>query len=429
MDSNSPRLNTVQSTFQTYFGKYETPTTTLQSPLPPEPLYSAPLSYWSIAKKGILDVAALSAPFLLIYSIGRFCLSKIAPTVAPRPFPLKVTYALNVLIALGAYRIVQAVVGFPVHPAILSWLKGEENLQLYDQLRSLQTGKQMMRISARSEMGHRIDGVFIKNTGVDLQGRCLLISPPNEELYENILDSFTELSTELKANILIYNYAGVGRSTGWFPNRDAMAASHKAMRGLLEELESKEICDFGWSIGGGVKWQSHAEAPPENPNKYVSIDYQTFRSVANIGYQILWHFGSWGVSLLQWNYDNERAIKQSQCGCIPIDCTGDKLMQEGNRPTEIEKLNESKIVVERGRHGSPLDTATISEIAIKVNAHFSNCVNVHLASAPDNQDVTENSSEGLHREDLPISQNDSLQQAGDQSVSIDEHLRNCQELD
>ncbi|MEM8728231.1 MAG: hypothetical protein AAGE99_06015, partial [Chlamydiota bacterium] len=87
------------------------------------------------------------------------------------------------------------------------------------------------------------------------------------------------MANSLESDILFYNYPGTGGSSGWFPNRDAMVASHQAMHELLEKIGTKKIFDFGWSIGGGVKWSSHFEYPKKGDIDV--IDYQTFSSTAS----------------------------------------------------------------------------------------------------------------------------------------------------
>ena len=274
------------------------------------------------------------------------------------PLSRRAWTVLKILSPLFIYRLAQIFVGIPIHPAYVPFFNSLISLISRASLeehrtKNLPVGYLPMRFSAESSTRHQIDGMFLKRDGVDLSGRCLLISHGNGMLYEHIMEDqgILDLANKLNAHILFYNYAGTGRSSGWFPNRDAMVASHEVMHSILQQIGTSQIFDFGWSIGGGVKWRDHFESPKKENT--TIIDYQTFRSTSGFAKEPLGRVGEIIVKFLQWEYNSEEVSKKFQGQHI--------IVQDGN-PETGEVFHDGVMSVENS-----LATGASSEKVILMN--------------------------------------------------------------
>lgn len=111
--------------------------------------------------------------------------------------------------------------------------------------------------------GCRIDAT-IMGKAETLQNRSwVLASNGRGGMYEHKFDDrglgFREMLDELESNAIIFNYPGVGGSSGYFPQRKTMAKAYRAMLAFLEDpngVGAKEIIGYGYSIGGLVQGEA-----------------------------------------------------------------------------------------------------------------------------------------------------------------------------
>lgn len=349
----------------------------------PPPVYISPLNKTAYWKAIGLDTVFYGTPLLVIYTLASRYLCKMLP-----PLPSRTWTVIKVLSPLFLYRLAQILVGIGVHPACIPFFPRIVSSKSLESMRcTIVWGYQSIRFSALSSTGHQIDAMFLKKEGVDLRGPCLLVSHGNAMLYEQTIseNGIISLAKDLNAHILVYNYAGTGRSTGWFPNGEAMAASHEAMYSVLKEIGS-QIYEFGWSVGGGVKWRDHFDSPKEDT--VAIIDYQTFRSTSRFGKEIFGRIGEFAVKFLGWEYPSEEASKSFRGKHI--------IVQDGN-PQTGEVLNDGVMFVENALateapsekvilmdtreiysetartlgptdivHGLPIDLGTVNQIVAKI---------------------------------------------------------------
>lgn len=366
-----------------YFDSYgqEAAKEGLSAKNPPPPIYTAPINITAIVKASALDTLLYGIPLAALYSITTFCMTKISGRVHLPPLSKHSWKVMLALTPVFAYRLIQVIVGAIVHPAATPLLRRAcigENFEIMRQRVNPHhlSSYQAMRISALSSTRHLVDGVLFKNKAAPLKGRYMIVTPPNGASYEQLMDPHNkwiiDLASRLNAHILFFNYPGAGRSSGYFPNRDAMVASHQAMLSLLEEIGATQIVDFGWSIGGGVKWRDHLETPRPR-GKYYSVDYQTFRSTSNFGREALGKRGGQAVEFLQWEYNSEEALKKSphphtvvQAGRDQIE--HDRVITKDNALAQA--AGETNVVLSPGRHCAPLSYDAITAIAERVEEHF-----------------------------------------------------------
>ncbi|MCB1072812.1 MAG: hypothetical protein KDK96_06880 [Chlamydiia bacterium] len=347
---------------------------------PPAPIYKAPINITAIVKASVFDAILYGIPLAVLYSIAAFCMRKVSGSMKPPPLSTRSWKTLLALTPFFAYRLVQVIVGACVHPAATPGVRNHLIIGSFEDSRKkvLSESYQAMRISALSSTRHLVDGVLFKKKDVDLKGRWMIVTPVNGAFYEQLMDprcSMIALAERLNANILFFNYPGAGRSSGWFPNRDAVVASHQVMLSLLEEMGATQIVDFGWSIGGGVKWRDHLETPRDK-GKYYIVDYQTFRSTSNFGRAMLGEFGGQAVKFLQWEYDSEDALKKSSHPHTVVQTSwrhdgvigGDGVITADNALAQV--ADRDHVVLSIGQHCDSLQEGTIGAIAQKVEEYF-----------------------------------------------------------
>lgn len=332
-----------------------------------------------------LDLATYGTGLTLTYAFAAQVLRKISGKVNPPPLTSRVWNTSLMLLPFATYRCVQMLVGLLVHPISFPLTRmivgnefDEERPKIADQ------DFKPLRFSTRSGLGHTIDGIFLKNKKMSvqhgenpLQGRCIVLSVGNGMAYEQVLNdrNLYELSKKLKANLLVYNYAGVLGSSGYFPNQDAMVASHSVMLDFLEELGAKEIVDFGWSIGGGVQWKSHSEKRRDE-KRYCVVSYKTFLSTRRFGEMIAGRLGAFGVPFLRWNYDSETAMEQSNLRRVVVQTTSranGTMISDSVIPAENalgQRAKPGEFVPSTTNHDHLLWDNEIQEITQKVNDYF-----------------------------------------------------------
>eukprot|EP00041_Stephanoeca_diplocostata_P035283 m.1237475 g.1237475 ORF g.1237475 m.1237475 type:complete len:397 (-) comp24669_c0_seq8:3482-4672(-) len=99
-----------------------------------------------------------------------------------------------------------------------------------------------------------LDGMLIRDEG-NRYKRWILWLNANGVVYEQNLEFALEYATRLQANILVFNYRGVGESTGWPSTADDLADdARSALRVLLSKYGATEenIVLHGHSMGGGT---------------------------------------------------------------------------------------------------------------------------------------------------------------------------------
>lgn len=117
--------------------------------------------------------------------------------------------------------------------------------------------------------------------------RWVLAAGGNGEFYETTLSdrNFGTFLTNLSANAIVFNYPGVGASSGG-PNRQTMVKAYQAMLKLLEDKENgfgaTEIFGVGHSIGGGVQGDALRTHELKEDIKYVFIKHKSFSTMSRI---------------------------------------------------------------------------------------------------------------------------------------------------
>lgn len=192
----------------------------------------------------------------------------------------------------------------------------------------------------------KIDAMIIVKESTANNKRWLLASMGNATFYENTIQSnfdLKEILSKVAGNAIVFNYPGVGCSSGP-PSRQAMAKAYRAMLHFLEDQENgigaKEIIGFGHSIGGGVQGDALKDHKLKKDVKYVFVKKATFSNLATEAHHLtgVWLFG-FLVKILGWNIDSIESSKKLEVPEI--------ILQTAN-VTNLTELKDAKKIMNDG---------------------------------------------------------------------------------
>lgn len=131
--------------------------------------------------------------------------------------------------------------------------------------------------------GLAVDGYIVGTQETLGNGRWMLRSCGNYESCEDNLlcrhSNKFKLLKKLNTNMLIFNYPGVGASSG-SPTRQAVVKAYLAMLTFLEDekrgIGAKEIIGYGYSLGGNVQGEALNIHKLKERIKYVFVKDRTF---------------------------------------------------------------------------------------------------------------------------------------------------------
>ncbi len=165
--------------------------------------------------------------------------------------------------------------------------------------------------------GYKIDAVILGKQNIFNNNRWLVASNGNAEFYEDKLfdeKGFKKILSEINSNGIVFNYPGVGASTG-LPNRYAMAKAYRAILTFLEDekkgLGAKQIIGYGHSIGAGTQGEALSIHKLKKGIKYVFVKSRTFDSMSKL-VSILTNSKSLGflAKLFGWNMSSVKSSKK-----------------------------------------------------------------------------------------------------------------------
>jgi hypothetical protein len=192
--------------------------------------------------------------------------------------------------------------------------------------------------------GYRIDTAITGKAATLNNGRWVLVSLGNGECYEDTLcdDNFKEFLSAVNGNAIVFNYPGVGTSSG-LPNRQAMAKAYQALLNFLEDQKNgagaREIIGYGHSIGGGVQGDALKTHPLKKDIKYVFVKSRTFSDLSTAASTMTIKPFGFLVKLLGWNMDSVESSKKLLAPEI--------IMQTAN-VEGYEEINDSSKIIDDG---------------------------------------------------------------------------------
>ncbi|PIS01156.1 MAG: hypothetical protein COT84_03930 [Chlamydiae bacterium CG10_big_fil_rev_8_21_14_0_10_35_9] len=246
-----------------------------------------------------------------------------------------------IVVSIGLHKLIQTIARSLILPASLG--KATLDYDFYRRNIPLDTEWKYKRITVAVD-DNQIDAMIVgKPTTLD-NGKWTLYSNGNGEFYETkpFNPEFHRTLTELNSNAIVFNYPGVGASTGPI-SRKTMAKAYKAMLTLLEDkkkgIGAREIIGYGHSIGGGVQGDALLTHELKKEIKYVFVKSRTFSDLSTLTSLIMARVLGLLVKVLGWNIDSVTSSKKLQ---VP------EIILQTARVENYEELNDSSKIVDDG---------------------------------------------------------------------------------
>ncbi len=165
--------------------------------------------------------------------------------------------------------------------------------------------------------GYKIDAMIVGKVTTLANRRWMLASGGNGELYEFSLippkSDVMNILERTNSNALLFNYPGVGASTG-FPSREAIVKAYQVMLKFLEDQENgmgaNQIIGYGHSIGGAVQGEALLTHELKRDIKYVFIKSRTFSDLSTEVSNLLCRPLGFLIKLLGWNIGSTESSKK-----------------------------------------------------------------------------------------------------------------------
>ena len=138
----------------------------------------------------------------------------------------------------------------------------------------------------------------------------------------------------LNTNMILFNYAGVGASSG-LPNRNIMIKAYKAFLQILEEdVKAKTIFGYGHSIGGGVQAEALKDHELKDDVRYLFMKSRTFTDFADTVADVLFHPLDHLIRFVQWNFETLKSSAELKCPELIFQTTDDHFYQDISKHIE-----------------------------------------------------------------------------------------------
>jgi Chlamydia CHLPS protein (DUF818) len=250
-----------------------------------------------------------------------------------------------IIFPIGLYKLSHRIAGKFILLASCPMLAGRE-ANYADKSRAqikLDSDWKYKRITVEVD-GHKVDAMIVGKASTLNNGRWVLASNGNNELYEDKLvgKDFKQILSHVKGNGIVFNYPGVGASSG-SANRGAMAKAYRAMLNFLEDgkkgIGAKEIIGYGHSIGGGAQADGLNAHSFKKEVKYVFVKSRTFSDLHKTASLLTARPLGFLVKLLGWNMNPARVSRTLDVLMIP-----EIIMQTANVESYEELKDSSKII-------------------------------------------------------------------------------------
>lgn len=162
----------------------------------------------------------------------------------------------------------------------------------------------------------------------------------NAMQYESMLNFAKEYSEEVDANVLLFNYRGVGRSKGDLHGPEDLISDGNACMQFIQsrDIPEKNIVLHGYSIGGAIAAQvssKHEKSPIVSVNSFSSLSKEVEELIPVIGkvvklilLNIGWELDS--IKALEGNKAKKLIIYHKLDGIVPYKASVRKALKNKN---------------------------------------------------------------------------------------------------
>ncbi|MGL4539654.1 MAG: CPn0927/CPn0928 family alpha/beta hydrolase fold protein [Candidatus Rhabdochlamydia sp.] len=299
-----------------------------------------PISYtWNTEHKIIRIAKEILPTLIFLTGVYNFFYILAGKASLKQPLPA-------LILSIGIYKLLQIITGILILPATGLMQKDLNETRSEISLRGQWKYK---RITIEVD-NYKIDSVIVGKPSTLDNGRWLLASNGNCESYEQKLltnDEFKQILHKCNSNALVFNYPGVGSSSGPI-GKKAMVKAYRAMLTFLEDkekgIEAKGIIGYGLSIGGGIQGEALKMHPLKKDIKYVFIKDRTFSTLSQLVSLMMGRFLGFAVKCLGWEMDSVTSSKKLQAPEIILQTTK---RASFHQLKSIDDLRESDDIIEK----------------------------------------------------------------------------------
>lgn len=205
--------------------------------------------------------------------------------------------------------------------------------------------------------GALVDIIVVGKPNTLTNKKWVLVSQSNSGCYEEAKLQMENLLEATDSNLIVFNYPGVGASSG-FPHADATTKAYQAMLTILENTEwgigAEEIIGYGLSLGSGVQGQALSVHELQPNIRYLFIKDQPFNDLADLVSTLACKCVGFIVKLFGNNLNSTDSSSTLTCDEIIMDAGGDDLMRNNRLWTSLSvEAQASKTHIEyAGEHGA-----------------------------------------------------------------------------
>jgi len=276
-----------------------------QAPLPSHVIETGNKS-WRIAKQALYTLGCTFLLYASMHQLGSY-FTAFQNLELPKAssFPLA---AQALLFPFTFPKLIHNLVGLVTVPgSIASFFAGtlfrrEIDIQGLDS-----QGIRIKRFSIEFD-GYTIDAMMFGRPEKLENERWTLISGGNGEFYEVLKFDFIQQDLinfldHLDSNAILFNYPGVGASSG-FPDQDIMVKAYVALLEVLEDdIQAKTIFGYGHSIGAGVQAEALSQHEFKDNIRYLFMKSRTFADFAETVGDVLFSPLDFLIRFVRWNFE------------------------------------------------------------------------------------------------------------------------------
>jgi len=255
-------------------------------------------------------------------------------------------YVFSIIIfPVGIYNVIHAIVGKFVLPASFTSLADVTNNRMETDLEIKFSGGWVYKRIALEFDGYKIDAMIMGKPATLNNGKWVLGSNGNGEFYEDKISGpsdFKRIVSNLEGNAILFNYPGVGASTG-MPSRQAMEKAYQTMLHFLEDqndgIGAKQIIGYAHSIGGASQGDALRSHELKKNIKYVFVNSRTFSDLETTISTIFCSPMGFLAKVFGWNMDSVQSSKNLKAA---------EIILQSASVNDCEELQDSSKIINDG---------------------------------------------------------------------------------
>lgn len=197
-----------------------------------------------------------------------------------------------------------------------------------------------------NEHNVQLDGLIIPPAGQSgdewQSGEYLIVFQPNSGHYEDTLAEAKKLGEELNKKVVLFNYRGVGESTGNATNAKDLVHDGRAICQMLMDkgIPASRIMLYGHSIGGGIATAVAAKNQDINliiDRSFSSLSKAAQDIVSNKTNRVFGHIARYLFRSHGWEINTSKILSRMNNKVLVLTAEADAVLVKSNLAHSIPK--------------------------------------------------------------------------------------------